>query len=98
MTETDTKSDTDDRKRKLALALAILESSESNDSTDDEILQMLIKERVLRPKHKKRQSLMESYAEEDVLLDRLSIFVHIFFTTNLSLVSKGISHETRNLF
>ncbi|KZS08339.1 Uncharacterized protein APZ42_027640 [Daphnia magna] len=65
MTETDTKSDTDDRKRKLALALAILESSESNDSTDDEILQMLIKERVLRPKHKKRQSLMESYAEED---------------------------------
>lgn len=64
---TATKSGLDQRKRKLALALAILESSESNDSTDDEILQMLIKERVLRPKHKKRQCLMESYAEDDVL-------------------------------
>lgn len=61
------KFDSEDRKRKLALALAILDSSESDDSTDDEILQILIKEKVLRPKHKKRQSLVQSYAEEDVL-------------------------------
>ena len=55
----------DERKRKLAIALAILEST-SEDSTDDEILQILIKEKVLRPKHQKRQSLINSYSEEDV--------------------------------
>ena len=55
----------DERKRKLAIAVAILEST-SEDSTDDEILQILIKEKVLRPKHQKRQSLINSYSEEDV--------------------------------
>jgi hypothetical protein len=60
------KSSLDERKRKLPLALAILDSSDSDDSSEDEILQMLIKEKVLRPKHKKRQSLIQSYAEEDV--------------------------------
>lgn len=59
--------DSEERKRKIAIAIAILDSTESEDSTDDEILQLLIKERVLRPKHKKRQSLLQSYAEEDVL-------------------------------
>jgi hypothetical protein len=57
----------DERKRKLALALAILESSESSDSSDEEILKMLLKEKVLRPKHKKRRSLIHSYAEDDVI-------------------------------
>ena len=56
----------DERKRKLALALLIMESSDSDDSTDDEVLQMLIKEKIFRPKHKKRQSLMQSYTEDDV--------------------------------
>ena len=55
----------DERKRKLAIALAILEST-SEDSTDDEILQILIKEKVLRPKHQTRLSLINSYSEEDV--------------------------------
>lgn len=56
----------EERKRKLTLALAILETT-SEDSTDDEILQMLIKEKVVRPRHKKRQSLLQSYDEENVL-------------------------------
>ncbi len=56
----------EERKRKLALALAILESSESDDSSDEEIFKMLIKEKVLRPKHKKRRSLMHYYTEDNV--------------------------------
>ncbi len=64
----------EERKRKLALALTILETT-SEDSTDDEILQMLIKEKVLRPRHKKRQSLLQSYDEEDVLY---TYFVVVF--------------------
>jgi hypothetical protein len=56
----------EERKRKLALALTILGSSESDDSSDEEIFQMFMKERMLRPKHKKRRSLMNFYAEDDV--------------------------------
>ena len=53
-----------DRKRKLALAQLLLDSS--SDSSDDEIFHMLIKEKILRPKHKKRISMIPSYSEDEV--------------------------------
>jgi len=57
----------DDRKRKLIVAQLLLDSS--SDSSDDEILHMLIKEKIMLPKHKKRTSMIPSYTEEEFRLN-----------------------------
>ena len=80
----------DDRKRKLIVAQLLLDSS--SDSSDDEILHMLIKEKIMRPKHKKRTSMIPSYSEEEASnsCNSASLQVKAIFS---SLVSPQLSHE-----
>ena len=53
-----------ERKRKLALALMIIESSSDEGSSDDDVLQLLIKQKILRPKLSKHCSFLDSYSSE----------------------------------